>query len=59
MEKELLKEYVERRFPEEIYGKPSLETYLAIYDSLTYKNYVLRRALDNLKSDIKDIFRKR
>lgn len=59
MEKDLLKEYVEWKFPEEIYGKPSLEMYLVIYDSYAYKGYVLRRAIDNLKEDLKGIFRRK
>jgi hypothetical protein len=59
LERELLQEYVELNFPECVYGKLSLETYLAIYDSLNYRGYVLRKALDNLINDIKDIFKRR
>lgn len=50
LEKELLGEYVEKKFPEAIYGKPSLETYLFFYDSLEYRAYVLRKAFENLKN---------
>lgn len=50
LEKELLEEYVENKFPEVIYGKPSLETYLFIYDSYEYRVYVLRKAFENLKN---------
>ena len=53
----MLEKYVEWKFPEEIYGKPSLEMYLMIYDSYEYKRYVLGKALTNLKDDIKKCLR--
>lgn len=59
LDKELLEEYVEWKFPEEIYGKPSLETYLMIYDSYAYKLFVWHKAVDNLKEDLKNIFKRR
>lgn len=52
LEREMLEEYVEKKFPEVIYGKSSLETYLFIYDSYEYRVHVFKKALDNLKKCI-------
>lgn len=59
MKRELLYEYVKQEFPEEIYGKPSLEMYLSIYDSLEYRDYVVRKIICDFKNYVYELLKRK
>jgi hypothetical protein len=56
---ELLEEYIDKKFPHEVYGDLTIENMLMIYDSLGYKSYVLNVAVKNLCNDIFKPFKRR
>jgi len=45
---ELLDEYINKEYPNKVYGDLTLENILRIYDSMEYKVYVLKIATKNL-----------
>lgn len=45
---ELLDEYINKEYPNEVYGDLTLENILRIYNSMEYKVYVLKIATKNL-----------
>lgn len=59
MENKLLKEYISKEFPKEVYGDLTSEQCLAVYDSFGYRAYALSKSLEQLKAAILSSFRER